>query len=99
MTRAGVLTISDSVSRGEREDVSGRTLAERLRAAGYEITHQGVVPDDGDRIAETLESWRMDCALILTTGGTGFSPRDVTPEATRRVVERDAPGLAEMLRW
>jgi len=97
--KAGVLTISDAGARGEREDTSGRILADRLRAAGYEIARQAIVPDEASIITETLARWCADCALILTTGGTGFAPRDVTPEATARVIERETPGLAELLRW
>lgn len=96
--RAGVLTISDACARGEREDVSGRVLSDGVRGAGMTISRQKIVPDEEPLIAETLCSWCEDCDLILTTGGTGFAPRDVTPEATRRVIEREAPGLAELLR-
>jgi molybdopterin adenylyltransferase len=96
---AGILTISDAGSRGEREDKSGQVLEDRLRAAGYEIAHRAIVPDEILVISETLLQWCSDCRLILTTGGTGFSPRDVTPEATDTVIQRTAPGLAEMLRW
>lgn len=97
--KAGVLTISDAGARGEREDTSGRLLADRLCAAGYEVAWRAVVPDEAGIITETLTHWCADCSLILTTGGTGFSPRDVTPEATARVIERETPGLAELLRW
>jgi molybdenum cofactor synthesis domain-containing protein len=98
--RAGVLTISDGCAKGEREDISGRVLAETLEANGYEIAARAVVPDEVAVIAATLLAWcDADCDVILTTGGTGFAPRDVTPEATRNVIERDAPGLAELLRW
>ncbi len=98
--QAGVLTISDGCARGEREDVSGRILAETLESQGYAIAARAVVPDDAAGIAHTLRTWSTaGHDLILTTGGTGFSPRDFTPEATRRVIERDAPGLAELLRW
>src|SRR5579862_4440998 len=97
---AGVLTVSDGCARGEREDVSGRVLAETLAADGWEIVARGVTPDDLETIAATLIAWcDQGCDAILTTGGTGFSPRDVTPEATRQVIEREAPGLAELLRW
>ena len=99
MTRVGVLTISDGCAHGKREDVSGRVLSERVGAAGYEVVRQAVVPDEVDRIADTLADWCADCDLVLTTGETGFAPRDVTPEATARVIERETPGLAEMLRW
>lgn len=98
--RAGVLTVSDGCARGEREDVSGRVLAESLQAAGYVISETATVPDEPAVIADMLASWcEGRCDIVLTTGGTGFSPRDVTPEATRRVIEREAPGLAELLRW
>ncbi|HZP82332.1 MAG TPA: nickel insertion protein [Chthonomonadaceae bacterium] len=98
--RAGVLTISDGCARGEREDTSGQILAETLEANGYEIAARAVVPDDALTITETLFGWCGEhCDLIMTTGGTGFAPRDITPEATRRVIEREAPGLAELLRW
>jgi molybdenum cofactor synthesis domain-containing protein len=98
--RAGVLTVSDGCARGEREDVSGRVLAETLEANGYTIAARAVVPDETAAISALLAEWCADgCDVVLTTGGTGFSPRDVTPEATRQVIERDAPGLAELLRW
>jgi molybdenum cofactor synthesis domain-containing protein len=98
--RAGVLTVSDGCAHGVREDVSGQVLAETLEANGYQITARAVVPDEAQTIAETLFTWCGGrCDVILTTGGTGFAPRDVTPEATRRIIERDAPGLAELLRW
>ena len=97
---AGVLTISDGCSRGEREDVSGRVLAETLEANGFTVSTRAVVPDDADIIRDTIVSWSAaGCDVVLTTGGTGFSPRDVTPEATRQAIEREAPGLAELLRW
>ena len=100
MQNAGVLTVSDGCAKGAREDVSGPLLAERLEAAGFTVARRGVVPDERGVIAATLRQWRdADCALIMTTGGTGFAPRDMTPEATRDVIERDAPGLAELLRW
>lgn len=101
MLRVGVLTISDRASRGEYEDRSGpairRFVAERL---GGEVVQSGIVPDDRERIAATLRAWcdEAHLDLILTTGGTGFAPRDVTPEATRDVLEREAPGLAEAMR-
>lgn len=97
--RAGILTISDAGAQGKREDVSGAVLAEKLTEAGYDIRRRAVVPDEAEVIAETLRSWCDACELILTTGGTGFAPRDVTPEATRCVIERETPGLAELLRW
>ena len=98
--KAGVLTVSDGCASGKREDVSGATLADTLQANGYEIVQRAIVPDELETIADMLRQWRASgCDLIMTTGGTGFSPRDITPEATRAVVERDAPGLAELLRW
>jgi molybdenum cofactor synthesis domain-containing protein len=98
--RAGVLTVSDGCARGEREDVSGRVLAEILRANGYEIAVQATLPDEKPQLVEWLFRWcQGQCDVILTTGGTGFAPRDITPEATRQVIEREAPGLAELLRW
>ena len=98
--RVGVLTVSDGCARGEREDVSGRVLAETLPTDTYTVITRLVVPDELSIIATTLTQWCDDgCDLILTTGGTGFAPRDITPEATRAVIEREAPGLAEMLRW
>lgn len=98
--RAGVVTVSDGCARGEREDVSGRVLTETLTANGYELAFRAVVPDEQETIARTLrEGCDAGCDLMLTTGGTGFAPRDITPEATRQIIEREAPGLAELLRW
>ena len=96
----GILTISDRSSRGERADLSGPALAEAVRARGWSASLLDVVPDDRDQIASTLRAWssRGGLDVILTTGGTGFAPRDVTPEATRDVIEREAPGLAEAMR-
>ena len=95
--RAAVLTVSDGVSQGVREDRSGDVLAELLAAEGYDV-ERSVVPDEGGRIAEALEELASTARLVLTTGGTGLGPRDVTPEATRAVLEREAPGIAEALR-
>jgi molybdenum cofactor synthesis domain-containing protein len=96
---AAILTISDACSRGEREDTSGRTLFDRLTAEGYAVVVRAVVPDEREQIAATLIRMAASSGLILTTGGTGLSPRDVTPEATRAVIDRHVPGLAELLRW
>lgn len=99
--RAGVLTVSDRSSRGERDDVSGPVLVDMLRdELGFAVPAYAVVPDEGDQIAETLRTWADDdrLDLIVTTGGTGFAPRDVTPEATLAVVERPTPGLVEAMR-
>ena len=96
----GILTVSDRSSRGERADLSGPALADFIRARGWIVSLVEVVPDSRDVISPKLAEW---CAcgnldVILTTGGTGFAPRDVTPEATRDVIEREAPGLAEVMR-
>jgi len=98
--RFGILTISDRSSRGEREDASGPALARLIQAEGWSIVKQAVIPDDESVIRETLIEWAEgdELSVILTTGGTGFSPRDVTPEATHAVIDREAPGLAEAMR-
>ena len=96
--KAGVLTVSDGVHAGVREDLSGDTLAELLRGEGFDVVRE-VVSDDQTAIAGAISRLSDDNALlILTTGGTGFAPRDVTPEATRTVLERDVPGIAEAIR-
>jgi molybdopterin adenylyltransferase len=95
---AAVLTVSDGVHAGVREDASGDTLEELLRGEGFDVVRR-VVSDDAALIARTIEELADSGALlIVTTGGTGFAPRDVTPEATRTVIDRDAPGLAEAIR-
>jgi molybdenum cofactor biosynthesis protein B len=94
---AAVLTVSDRVSRGEAEDTSGDLLAELLRGDGYDVERR-VVPDEADEIAAAIEELAAAAAVVLTTGGTGLAPRDVTPEATRTVLQREAPGIAEALR-
>ena len=94
---AAVLTVSDRVSRGETEDKSGDALAELLAADGYDVTRR-VVPDEADQIAAAIAELAGEAAVVLTTGGTGIAPRDVTPEATRSVLEREAPGIAQALR-
>lgn len=98
--RCGVLTLSDKGSRGEREDTSGPAIQEMLRAAGYEIVLYEVLPDTRELIERTLITWVDDRGLdlIVTTGGTGVSPSDRTPEATRAVIEREVPGLGEAMR-
>jgi molybdopterin adenylyltransferase len=95
--RAAVLTVSDGVASGEREDASGDFLAELLGEDGYEVVRR-VVPDERPAIAAALRELAAEARVVLTTGGTGFAPRDVTPEATGDVVERQAPGIAEALR-
>ncbi len=102
MIRTGILTISDRSSRGERPDLSGPALAEALRARlpDAQVDQTAVVPDERAEISAALIRWadELKLDLILTTGGTGFAPRDVTPEATLAVVDRQAPGLAEAMR-
>jgi molybdopterin adenylyltransferase len=95
--KAAVLTVSDRVSRGEAADGSGDTLAELLEADGYEVARR-VVPDEAGEIAGAISELAGAVALLLTTGGTGIAPRDVTPEATRSVLEREAPGISQALR-
>ena len=95
--KAAVLTVSDSVAEGTREDESGSVLAALLGEEGYEVERR-VVPDDRDAIAEAIAELAEDASVVLTTGGTGLGPRDVTPEATGDVLERAAPGIAEALR-
>ena len=92
-----MLTVSDRVSRGEAEDASGAVLEELLRGEGYDVERR-VVPDERDEIVGAVRDLAQRARLVLTTGGTGLAPRDVTPEATREVVEREAPGIAEALR-
>ena len=95
---AAVLTLSDAGSRGEREDLSGPRIYQRLTSLGLDIPHRALLPDDPDRIETQLREWvEMGLSLIVTTGGTGFGPRDLTPEAARRVIDREAPALAQHL--
>ena len=96
--RAAVLTVSDGVNAGTREDKSGDVLAERLEGSGFELVERRVVPDERDQIAAALREIAATADLVITTGGTGFAPRDVTPEATATVVERPTPGLDEAMR-
>jgi molybdenum cofactor synthesis domain-containing protein len=98
--RAAVVTVSDRGSRGEREDASGPEIARILESVGIEIAARRIIPDEKELIRQTLiELCERDTIdLILTTGGTGVSPRDVTPDATRDVIERDIPGMAEEMR-
>jgi molybdenum cofactor synthesis domain-containing protein len=96
---AKVLTVSDGVVAGTRDDVSGRALAERLTAEGYDVLEHRVTEDGTDAVATALRALTDGFAgLVVTTGGTGFGPRDLTPEGTRAVIEREAPGLAEAMR-
>jgi molybdopterin adenylyltransferase len=94
---AAVLTVSDRVSRGEAEDGSGDLLEDLLRGDGYDVERR-VVPDEAEEIAAAIEDLAVRAVVVLTTGGTGLALRDVTPEATRTVLQREAPGIAEALR-
>ena len=98
--RVAVLTVCDACSRGERPDRSGDVIVEWCEASGHRLVERDLVPDEAHRITPRLIGWadggQVD--LVLTTGGTGFAPRDITPEATRPALEREAPGLAELLR-
>jgi len=98
--RSVVITVSDACARGEREDASGAALVELLETIGASIVDRRVVSDDLDPLVELLRqsAARSDVNLILTTGGTGLGPRDNTPEATRRIIEREAPGISEAMR-
>jgi molybdopterin adenylyltransferase len=98
--RLAILTISDAGSRGERADSSGDLIASWAREHGYRLAERALVPDDTVRISSTLSAWADNdhADLILTTGGTGLTERDITPEATRAVLEKEAPGIAEALR-
>jgi molybdenum cofactor synthesis domain-containing protein len=98
--RFGILTLSDRSASGERADASGPALAELIHAQGWSIVKQQILPDDETAIRAALIEWADSRAVdvILTTGGTGFALRDVTPEATRAVIQREAPGLAETMR-
>jgi molybdenum cofactor synthesis domain-containing protein len=95
--KAAVLTVSDGVSAGERDDASGDLLVELLGAEGYEVERRAV-PDDREAIADAIVELAEEAELVLTTGGTGLGPRDVTPEASVEVIDRPAPGIAEAIR-
>ena len=98
--RVGILTVSDMGAQGRREDTSGDAILDWAVEHGYEVVVKSIVPDETDRISGKLARWSDsgEVDVILTTGGTGLSPRDVTPEATAAVLEREAPGIAEALR-
>ena len=100
MYKAAVLTVSDKGYAGQREDLGGPLVARSLADAGYEVVAKEIVPDQQELIAKALIAWADETGadLIVTTGGTGFSPRDVTPEATMAVCSRLAPGIAEAMR-
>ena len=101
MYTAAVITVSDKGYAGERVDTGGPLVCDMLKEAGYELTYTALVPDEIPQIAAELKKCadELDIALAVTTGGTGFSPRDVTPEATIQVCERLAPGIPEAMRW
>lgn len=98
--RFGIITLSDRSSRGEREDLSGPALASFLQAENCPVLKQLILPDDESALRQTLADWadNDEVDIILTTGSTGFAPRDIAPEATRAVIQKEAPGLAEMMR-
>ena len=97
--RVGILTVSDRCSRGEAQDRSGPAIIDQLPSGQYHVALAEIVPDDPEQISAALIRWADEslCDLILTTGGTGFSPRDITPEATRRAIEREAASLAMLV--
>lgn len=99
--RVAILTVSDAGARGERDDVSGAEIVRWAESRGSVVSVRAIVPDDAARITAHLVAWCDDdtADLVLTTGGTGLAPRDVTPEATRAAIEREAPGISERLRW
>lgn len=97
--KAKVLTVSDGVVHGTREDLSGSALADALARAGFDVVERALTADGADLVADALRRLTAGFAgLVVTTGGTGFAPRDMTPEGTRQVIEREAPGLAEAMR-
>jgi molybdopterin adenylyltransferase len=98
MITVAVLTLSDKGSKGEREDVSGLLINDMLKGIGAEVKHYEIMPDEKELIKEKLITFSKEVDLILTTGGTGLSPRDVTPEATLEVIDRQVPGIAEAMR-
>ena len=99
--KAAVITVSDSGSRGEREDKSGPLICEMIQKEDFEVTYTSIVPDEFNEIASELIKCadEMNIGLVLTTGGTGFSPRDITPEATLSVIERETRGIPEAMRY
>ena len=101
MYRVAIITLSDTASKGERIDESGRVIAEIVRNEGYEVVFQKIIPDEGAMLEALLCGLadNNEADLILTTGGTGFSKRDNTPEATKRVIERETPGISEAMRY
>lgn len=98
--RVKILVLSDGCFHGQREDLSGPVLHELLAEKGWQVVAREILPDNFEQIRARLESWSDDggCDVVVTTGGTGLSPRDVTPEATRSAIEKEIPGLAELMR-
>src|SRR5512135_85080 len=98
--RIGIITVSDRSSRGERPDTSGPALVDAVTQQGWQVVRTALLPDDLEKLITVLSDWadQDEMDVILTTGGTGFSPRDVTPEATQAVIQRQTPGLAEAMR-
>ncbi len=99
--RVGILTLSDKGSKGEREDISGKLLQELVKETGWEPTLYTILPDEKEKISTLLKEWadKKGLDLILTNGGTGVYPRDVTPEATKEVIEKEIPGIPEYIRY
>jgi len=99
--RAKILVLSDAAAAGRREDLSGPAVRESLEAQGWSVSACEILPDEPTQIREWLEDWTQggDCDAVFTSGGTGVSPRDVTPEVTRALVEKEIPGLAELMRY
>lgn len=98
MITARIITLSDKGSRGERTDTSGPAAAEILSAKGFEVLGIDILPDEKEPLVQKLKDLSRECDLIVTTGGTGLSPRDITPEATRSVIDKEIPGIAEVMR-
>lgn len=101
MIKIGILTLSDKGSKGEREDLSGKTLIEISEAENWKVLKYEIIPDEKDQIVDILKTWvdKEGLDLIITTGGTGVYPRDVTPEATKEVIEKEIPGIPEYIRY
>jgi molybdopterin adenylyltransferase len=98
MITVAVLTLSDKGSKGEREDASGPLIQAMLKSIAAEVMHADIIPDEKDLLKKKLIQYSSEVDLILTTGGTGLSPRDITPEATLEVIDREVPGIAEVMR-
>lgn len=100
MLRAKILVLSDLATQGQREDRSGPAVRDVLESHGWQVTALELLPDEFDQIRDRLETWTNseDCDAVFTSGGTGLSPRDVTPEATRSLIEKEVPGFAELMR-